>query len=98
MKKPRVLMADDHSLILAGLRNLVEGEWNRAADDVAKRTVRGEQLQQQMKKRGILVKAVSMSGLAKDDGLAYKNITHVVESVDRAGITKWWWNWVPLVI
>jgi hypothetical protein len=24
MKKPRVLMADDHSLILAGLRKLVE--------------------------------------------------------------------------
>jgi DNA-binding NarL/FixJ family response regulator len=69
MKKPRVLMADDHSLILAGLRKLVEDEWNRA-DDVAKRTVRGEQLQQQMKKRGILVKAVSMSGLAKEAGLA----------------------------
>ena len=26
MKKPRVLLADDHSLILAGLRKLVEGE------------------------------------------------------------------------
>ena len=54
----------------------------------AKRTVRGEQLQQQMKRRGILVKAVSMSGLAEEAGLAYKNISEVVESVDRAGITK----------
>ena len=54
----------------------------------AKRTVRGEQLQQQMKKHGILVKAVSMSGLAEEAGLAYKNISEVVESVDRAGITK----------
>jgi tRNA-splicing ligase RtcB len=54
----------------------------------AKRTVRGEQLQQQMKKRSILVKAVSMSGLAEEAGLAYKNISEVVESVDRAGITK----------
>ena len=26
MKKPRVIMADDHSLILAGLRKLVEAE------------------------------------------------------------------------
>ena len=26
MKKPRVLMADDHSMILAGLRKLIEGE------------------------------------------------------------------------
>ena len=54
----------------------------------AKRTVRGAQLQQQMRQRGILVKAVSMSGLAEEAGLAYKNISEVVESVDRAGITK----------
>lgn len=54
----------------------------------AKRTVHGAQLQQQMKQRGILVKAVSMSGLAEEAGVAYKNISEVVESVDRAGITK----------
>jgi tRNA-splicing ligase RtcB len=54
----------------------------------AKKIVRGAELQQQMKHRGILVKAVSMSGLAEEAGLAYKNISEVVESVDRAGITK----------
>ena len=54
----------------------------------AKRRVRGIQLQQQMKQRGILVKAVSMSGLAEEAGLAYKDISEVVESVHRAGITK----------
>lgn len=54
----------------------------------AKKKVRGEQLQQQMKRHGILVKAVSMSGLAEEAGFAYKNISEVVEAVDRAGITK----------
>jgi tRNA-splicing ligase RtcB len=54
----------------------------------AKRSVRGEQLKQQMEKRGIIVKAVSMSGLAEEAGFAYKNISDVVETVDRAGITK----------
>lgn len=54
----------------------------------AKRSIRGEQLQQQMKQRGILVKAVSMSGLAEEAGFAYKNSSEVVESVERAGITK----------
>jgi tRNA-splicing ligase RtcB len=54
----------------------------------AKRHVRGEQLQRDMKQRGILVKAVSMSGLAEEAGFAYKNISEVVETVDRAGITK----------
>jgi tRNA-splicing ligase RtcB len=54
----------------------------------AKRAVRGDRLQQQMKQRGILVKAVSMSGLAEEAGFAYKNIAEVVETVDRAGITR----------
>jgi len=54
----------------------------------AKRSVRGEQLQRDMKQHGIIVKAVSMSGLAEEAGFAYKNISEVVEAVDRAGITK----------
>ena len=54
----------------------------------AKRTVRGAALQQTMAERGILVKAVSMSGLAEEAGIAYKNISEVVESVDTAGITR----------
>jgi tRNA-splicing ligase RtcB (3'-phosphate/5'-hydroxy nucleic acid ligase) len=54
----------------------------------AKKSVRGEQVQQQMKQRGIVVKAVSLSGLAEEAGLAYKNISDVVETVDLAGITK----------
>ena len=54
----------------------------------AKRTVHGATLQQSMAERGILVKAVSMSGLAEEAGIAYKNISDVVESVDTAGITR----------
>lgn len=54
----------------------------------AKKSIRGEQLQQEMSQRGIFVKAVSMSGLAEEAGFAYKNISDVVETVDRAGITK----------
>jgi tRNA-splicing ligase RtcB len=54
----------------------------------AKRSVRGEQLKKDMAQRGIIVKAVSMSGLAEEAGFAYKNIADVVETVDRAGITR----------
>jgi tRNA-splicing ligase RtcB len=54
----------------------------------AKKSVRGEQLRQDMAKRGIVVKAVSMSGLAEEAGFAYKNISDVVETVHEAGITK----------
>jgi len=54
----------------------------------ARRQVRGDKLQREMAQRGIIVKAVSMSGLAEEAGLAYKNISQVVETVHTAGITK----------
>jgi len=54
----------------------------------AKRQVRGEQLQKDMEKRGIYVKAISMPGLAEEAGLAYKNINDVIDAVSQAGISK----------
>lgn len=54
----------------------------------AKKTVRGEQVKKGMEQRGIVIKAASLSGLAEEAGLAYKNISDVVETVELAGITK----------
>ncbi len=82
-----LLVGTDHA-VRDTFGSTMHGSGRTMSRAQAKRTVRGEQLQQQMKQRGILVKAVSMSGLAEEAGLAYKNISEVVESVDRAGITK----------
>jgi tRNA-splicing ligase RtcB len=54
----------------------------------AKRKIRGSDLRQDMEKRGIYVMAASMSGLAEEAGIAYKNISEVVEAVDMIGISK----------
>jgi tRNA-splicing ligase RtcB len=54
----------------------------------AKKTVRGNELQKSMQDRGIYVKAVTMEGLAEEAGFAYKDISEVVETMDRAGISK----------
>src|SRR3989338_3386650 len=54
----------------------------------AKREVRGDELQKNMEKKGILVKAVSMSGLAEEAGCAYKNIDLVVDALARSGISQ----------
>jgi len=54
----------------------------------AKKKVRGYELLKNMEERGIAVRAVSMSGLAEEAGIAYKNISDVVEAVDRAGISR----------
>jgi tRNA-splicing ligase RtcB len=54
----------------------------------AKRKVRGTELRQKMTERGMVVRAVSMSGLAEEAGLAYKDIDEVVKAVDSIGISK----------
>lgn len=54
----------------------------------AKRMIRGENLQKEMEKKGIYVKSVSLSGLAEEAGIAYKNISEVVETMHIAGISK----------
>ena len=54
----------------------------------AKRKVRGTELKDSMEKRGIVIRAVSMSGLAEEAGMAYKDISEVVDAVDALGISK----------
>ena len=54
----------------------------------AKKMVRGDQLMRTMAKDGILVKAASMPGLAEEAGIAYKDISEVVETMDTLGISK----------
>jgi tRNA-splicing ligase RtcB len=54
----------------------------------AKKIVHGKDLWQKMKKEGIYVKSASLSGLAEEAGLAYKNISDVVKSIETAGLSK----------
>jgi tRNA-splicing ligase RtcB len=54
----------------------------------AKKAVRGADLRQQLKSRGIVVRAGSMSGLAEEAPAAYKDVSRVVEVVHKAGIAK----------
>ncbi len=54
----------------------------------ARKKTRGRDLQDKMRRNGIIVKSASMSGLAEEAGEAYKNISDVVDAVDRAGISK----------
>ena len=52
----------------------------------AKKSVRGEQLREQLHARGIVVQAGSMAGLAEEAPQAYKDVSRVVDVVARAGI------------
>lgn len=54
----------------------------------AKKSTRGEKVQQRMKESGILVKTGYMPGLAEEAAFAYKNIDAVVDAVHEIGISK----------
>lgn len=59
--------------------------WSRAR---ARKTVRGQQLRQELEERGIAVRAGSMPGLAEEAPQAYKDVSRVVGVVARAGIGR----------
>jgi tRNA-splicing ligase RtcB len=54
----------------------------------AKRKIKGSELKKELEKRGIAVAAGSMSGLAEEAPIAYKDVSEVVEVVHQIGIAK----------
>ena len=84
------------SYLLVGTQKAMEetfgstmhGSGRTMSRSAAKKKVRGDQLLRTMEKDGIIVKAASMSGLAEEAGIAYKDISEVVETMDVLGISK----------
>ena len=84
------------SYLLVGTQKAMEDTFGSTAHGsgrtmsrtAAKREVRGADLQRKMMERGIYVKAATMDGLAEEAGMAYKDISEVVETMDSAGISK----------
>ncbi len=62
----------------------------------AKKRIRGADLQKIMEDNGIMVRAASYSGLAEEAGFAYKDVSEVVNTVSRAGISKKLARMLPL--
>ena len=84
------------SYLLVGTQKAMEetfgstahGSGRTMSRTAAKRSVRGSELQERMLQHGIYVKAATMDGLAEEAGVAYKDISQVVETMHRAGISK----------
>jgi len=55
---------------------------------MAKKTVRGNELRQELEQVGIQVRAGSMPGLAEEAPSAYKDVDEVVQTVSSAGIAR----------
>lgn len=64
----------------------------------AKKTILGSELRAELEARGIHVRAGSMSGLAEEAPIAYKDVDQVVEVVHGAGIAKKVARLAPLAV
>ena len=62
------------------------------------RALSGQEIVNQLKAKGILVKCYSMRGIAEEAPQAYKNIDEVVEVVHQAGLSKKVARLVPLAV
>ncbi|MEW6178594.1 MAG: RtcB family protein [Chloroflexota bacterium] len=84
------------SWVLVGTQESMERSWGSTCHGAgrvlsrhkAKKDFRGERLRNELEQSGIHVRAGSMSGLAEEAPLAYKDVNEVVETVSGAGIAR----------
>ena len=54
----------------------------------ARKAISGQEVIKNLQKRGIIVKCYSLRGLSEEAPVAYKNITEVIDVVERVGLAK----------
>lgn len=94
------------SFVLAGTKESAKeafgsschGAGRRMSRHQAKREVRGSELRQELEKEGVHIQVGSISGLAEEAPLAYKDVRQVVDVVAGAGIAKKVAELKPLVV
>jgi tRNA-splicing ligase RtcB len=84
------------SALLVGTARAMAETWGSTAHGAgrtmsraqARRQVRGEALIKDMQARGIFVRAASQAGVAEEAGLAYKDLTAVVDVLHEADLSR----------
>jgi tRNA-splicing ligase RtcB (3'-phosphate/5'-hydroxy nucleic acid ligase) len=88
MGRASFVLVGTNEAMQASFGSTCHGAGRVLSRSAAKREVRGADLKAELEARGIEVRAGSMSGLAEEAPLAYKDIDGVVNIVDRAGLAR----------
>jgi tRNA-splicing ligase RtcB (3'-phosphate/5'-hydroxy nucleic acid ligase) len=92
------------SFVLAGESGSIEhafgstchGAGRRLSRTSARKQVAGAELRRELEAQGIVVRSPSNKGLAEEAPLAYKDVEHIVDIVERAGLSRRVAQLVPL--
>ncbi|MEA1927766.1 MAG: RtcB family protein [Candidatus Auribacterota bacterium] len=84
------------SYVLAGTEEAMEETWGSACHGAgrvmsrtaARKAIRGRELLEELKKKGIMVRAKSLRVLGEEDPRAYKDVSAVMGVVHRAGLAR----------
>ena len=87
METGSYLLVGTHKATTDTFGSTMHGSGRTMSRTAAKKRIKGADLKRRMAHKGIVVKAVSLSGLAEEAGMAYKNIADVADTVERCGIT-----------
>lgn len=90
-----VLMGQDKAMEIS-FGSTCHGAGRLISRSQAKKQVRGAELKQELEARGISIVAGSMTGLAEEAPLAYKDVSQVVDVVHNLGIAKKVTKLVPI--
>jgi tRNA-splicing ligase RtcB len=82
-----VLAGEPGSLELA-FGSTCHGAGRRLSRTGARKNVQGADLRRELEAQGIVVRSPSNKGLAEEAPLAYKDVEHVVDVVERAGLSR----------
>jgi len=88
METPSYLLVGTKEAMENTFGSTCHGSGRTMSRTQARKRVHGRDLQKEMEKKGIIVRTYTYSGLAEEAGFAYKNISEVVETVDKAGISR----------
>lgn len=85
-----------NSYVLVGTQRAMDETWGTACHGAgrvmsrtqAKKTVQGRSIERDLLKLGVIVKGRGWASLAEEVPQAYKDVSHVVEVVHRAGISR----------
>ncbi|MFA6296574.1 MAG: RtcB family protein [Patescibacteria group bacterium] len=93
------------SYVLAGLESGKEtfysschGAGRRMSRGQAKRTIKSNELRQELDEKGIIIRAQSKMGLVEEAPEAYKNIDDVVDVIEKTNLSKKIAKLVPLAV
>lgn len=88
MESGSYLLVGTEDALKLSFGSTAHGSGRTLSRAAAKRQVRGEKIQQELKNRGIYIRTASLPGLAEEAGSAYKNISEVVEVVHNTNLSQ----------